>query len=198
MIIRRIAFGVFSLLFLSVAFVFAQVKKKKPATTTNVIVYADQDTIVDTTTGPRYFLFPEFYSYWPIENNDTIIKYQCYDADNAYINVDTLHDPDDIQHILFVKTFTNYLHTYIDPEGKPRPSTATKTIYRYDKTDDNTWKGYDIANNYTSELKEFKQDIVRIDTTTVVNPINHGKQLTIRKYYKVVEQKKQGEIEKDK
>jgi hypothetical protein len=198
MIRKAALFSLFIMMCLGITQVCAQVKKRKPATNTNRVVYAADTTLIDTTTGPRYFLFPEFYSYWPIENNDTIIKYQCYDENHSYINVDTLHNIADVQQILFVKNYTNYLHTYIDPEGKPKPSMVTKTIYRYDKTDDNTWKSVDVINNYESELKEYKQDIVRSDTTTSINPLNKARQITIRKYYKVVEQKKQGEIEKEK
>jgi len=56
----------------------------------------------------------------------------------------------------------------------------------------------DYGSNYISELKEFKNDIVRCDTTTVINPLTDGRQLIIRKYYKVVAQKKKGEIDVDK
>jgi hypothetical protein len=200
MIRRTALFTVAILLGIGIVHVFAQGKEKKTvdSSNTNVVVIADADSIGDSSTATRYFLFPEFYSYWPIEKDDTVIKYQCYDAENSFINIDTIHNIEDVQHILFIKTFTNYLHTYIDADGKPKPSTASKTIYRYDKTDDNTWKSFDVANSYTSELKEFKNEIVRTDTTTIINPVNNSKQLTIRKYYKVVEQKKQGEIEQEK
>ena len=178
---------------------FAQVKKKKASTKTNVVVISDAtDTLGISPDGPRFFLFPEFYSYWPINKNDTIIKYQCYDAENSYINVDTLHNIEDVQHISFAKVFTNYLHTYIDADGKPKPSTAIKTIYQYDKTGDDTWKSFDYSSNYSAELKEYKKDIVRADTTTVINPVTSNKQLTIRKYYKVAEIKKKDEIEQEK
>ncbi len=184
-------------------------KKITPAaakSTTNVEIIAENDSVsdslgldpADTTTSTRYFLFPQFYSYWPVNKNDTILKYQCYDAENSYINVDTLQDVNLIQHIQFVKVFTNFLHTYIDAEGKPRASAATKIIYRYDKTDDGMWKAFDCLNNYSSEIREFRKEIVRQDTTTVINPRSGGRQTTIRRYYRVEEQKKEGEIEQEK
>jgi hypothetical protein len=176
-----------------------QARKKKAAAKTNVVIISDAtDTLGSSPDGPRYFMFPQFYSYWPITKGDTIIKYLCYDKDDNGINVDTLHNIDDVQHISFVKVYTNYLHTYIDPEGKPRPSLASKIIYRYDKTGDDSWTSTDYGSNYISELKEHKNEIVRTDTTTVVNPITSTKQLTIRKYYKIEELKKKGEIEQEK
>lgn len=206
----------FIIVFLCFSQLYGQVSKKpvtpaKPATKTNVVVMAEINTdslnealgdslmayMNDTSTTPRYFLFPQFYSYWPIKKGDTVIKYQCYDAENSYINVDTLHNINDVQHIHFVKAFTNYLHTFIDVDGRPKPSTASKIIYKYDETDSDTWKSYDYASKYIGELKEFKSDIVRCDTTTIVHPVNKSRQLVIRKYYKVVEQKQKGEIEQD-
>ncbi len=195
---------------LGLAQAFAQGKKKKPVvqqTQTNVAVAAPTDTLVDsfgerqyvmdTSTTTRYFLLPEFYSYWPVTKGDTVIKYQCYDAENSYINIDTLSDIGEVKHIHLMKVFTNYLHTYIDAEGKPKPSTAAKTIFRYDKIDNNTWKSYDYGSTWVSELKENREEIIKQDTTTFVNAVTGGKRLTIRKYYKVTELKHKGEIDTD-
>ncbi|MCW3122873.1 MAG: hypothetical protein JWQ38_2365 [Flavipsychrobacter sp.] len=188
--------------------VWAQGKKKKPVAKepipTNVEVMAVVDSIadsayvMDTSTATRYFLFPEFYSYWPITKGDTIIKYQCYDAENSYINIDTLSDIGNVWHIHFLKVFNNYLHTYIDSEGKPKASSAAKIIFRYDRIDNDTWKSTDNISDYIGTLKEDRNDIVRQDTTTVLNTVTGGKRLTIRKYYKIIEIKHKGEIETDK
>ena len=197
---------------LSIAHVLAQGKKRKavppPPTVTNVEIVQNADSLKDleidslllpdTNTTPRYFLFPEFFSYWPISKGDTVIKYVCYDAENSYINIDTLHDIDDVRHIQLVKVFANLLHTYIDADGRPRPSSASKIIYKYDKSDNQTWKTYDAFSGFIGELKEFKNDITKQDTTTVINPLNNSKHLIIRKYYKVVEEKHKGEVEQEK
>ncbi len=201
---RSVVFVVLLLVGFGMMQAMAQGKKKKPAPAAPqedgvAMLDSNGDEITrdvrDTSTATRYFLFPEFYSYWPVVKDDTIIKYQCYDAENSYINVDTLHDIGDVQHIHFVKTFTNYLHTYIDADGRPKASTASKTIYRYDKTGNDTWKSYDYSNSYLSELQEFRSEIVRQDTTNTVNSITGARRLTIRKYYKVVELQKKGETE---
>lgn len=153
--------------------------KPKPAQT-------QEQTNVPTETN--VFYFPEFYYFWPIEKNDTTLRYECYDAHNELINVDTLHNINIVQHIYFIRSFRNYMHTYIDGDGKPSPSIVSKTLYRYDRLDNDLWKSTDLNNNYSFELKEFKQEIIRMDTTVVTDPITGTRQQSIRKYYKVKEQ----------
>jgi hypothetical protein len=150
-----------------------------------------------TTTDIHDYLFPEFYHYWPIDNNDTILKYQCYDGYNNLINVDTLHNVNNIRHIYFVKSFTNYMHTFIDADGIPKPSTVNKTIYGYDKTDIDSWNSTDYINHYDALLKENKNEIVRVDTTIVTDPVTLSQQLTIRKYYRVTELKPKNQVEEE-
>ncbi len=149
-------------------------------------VQTQEQTNVPTETN--VFYFPEFYYFWPIEKNDTTLRYECYDAHNELINVDTLHNINIVQHIYFIKSFRNYMHTYIDGDGKPSPSIVSKTLYRYDRLDNDLWKSTDLNNNYTFELKEFKKEIIRMDTTLVTDPITGIHQQSIRKYYKVQEQ----------
>ncbi len=187
---KRIALlAVIILLGISGVQVLAQNKKKgttpkggpvKDSTT------ADRLALYDSTRY-HYFLFPQFYSYWPIDNNDTILKYECFDASGNSINMDTLYNINDVQHISFVKIHTDYTQTYIDAEGKPKPQPVSKTLYKYDRTGPDTWTGLDLIYNYTSQLQEYKNDIIRTDTTTIIDPITGTRQITVRKYYKVVE-----------
>jgi hypothetical protein len=144
------------------------------------------------------YLLPEFYYFWPIDKDDTILKYECYDAQNSLVNMDTLHNISIVQHIYFIKTFRNYMHTYIDADGKPSPSAVSKTLYRYDKKESDTWKSFDLVHNFTTELKENKQDIIRKDTTYITDPITSVNHMTIRKYYRVTEIKPKEEIEIEK
>jgi hypothetical protein len=174
--------------------VFAQEKKQASSARIAKEPSLRVPNVIDTTTEIRYFLFPEFYHFWPSEKNDTILRYECYGADNSFIIADTMHSTTGIYHIYFVKSFINYTHTYIDPEGKPKPSAVTKTIYRYDRTGGDMWKGIDVSSNFVSELKEHIGEIVRMDTTVIVNPVTGNNQLTIRKYYRVEELKRKEEI----
>ena len=171
------------LLGITAVHIFAQGKKKKAANKVNT---HDQITEYDST-DYHYFLFPQFYTYWPIDNNDTILKYECYDVNMNFINVDTLYNISDVQHISFVKIYTNYTQTYIDADGKPRPQPVMKKLYKYDRTGTDTWAGFDYINHYSSTLKEYRNDIVKTDTTIITDPITGTRQLTIRKYYKVLE-----------
>lgn len=133
----------------------------------------------------RYFLFPEFYSYWPIDNNDTILRYDCYDANKDYMNADTLYDIGNAYHIYFIKGHTDYTQTIIDAEGKPHPKLILNKLFTYDRTGPDTWQAYDHVNNYSTPMKEYRKEIVRTDTTAVIDPITNTKQVTIRKYYRV-------------
>lgn len=138
----------------------------------------------------KYFYFPEFYHHWPVDHNDTILKYECYDAYNAQLNVDTLNDANVLQHIYFVKTFTNYMHTFIDVDGKPKPSVVRKTVFRYDKMESDAWKCLEYSNGNVTEVKEIKSNIVRADTTVIADPLTGANQMTVRRYYRVVEVEK--------
>jgi hypothetical protein len=165
-------------------------KKKENVPTFNYTIDDPFDQFnahVDSMNADRTFLFPEFYSYWPVDKNDTILKYECYDANHQFVNVDVMHNINDVYTIVFVKTFTDYTHTYIDAEGTPKPQPVVKTLYRYERTEGNGWKATDYTYNNISQLKEYQNKIVRTDTTVVVNPVTNVKQLTIRKYYKVEE-----------
>src|SRR4051812_43397224 len=62
----------------------------------------------------RYFLYPQFYTFWPITYNDTVLKYLCFDQDQNLVDMDTVHNILKVQHISFIKTYTDYLQTKID------------------------------------------------------------------------------------
>lgn len=164
-----------------------EVKRKPAAITPNT------DTANTRPIAPgevKYFYFPEFYHHWPVDHNDTILKYECYDAYNSQLNVDTISDANVLQHINFVKTFTNYMHTFIDVDGKPKPSVVRKTIFRYDKMESDSWRCLEYSNGNVTEVKEIKSNIVRADTTVVTDPLTGANQMTVRRYYKVVEVEK--------
>ncbi len=139
----------------------------------------------------RYFLFPEFYAYWPIDNNDTILKYECYDANHNVINMDTLHSMGDVYFISFIKKHTDYTRTIITEEGQAISLPVSRILYKYERTGQDAWKGYDLLHEYTSQLQENKSQIVRADSSYIVNAASGARQLTVRKYYKVLEIEKE-------
>ena len=177
------------LLGITAAKLLAQGKKKKPAVTVADATAKDPLAAYDSTRF-HYFLFPQFYSYWPIDNNDTILKYECFDISGRSINMDTLYNIGDVQHISLVKSYTNYTETYIDAEGKPHPQQVIKTLYKYDRTGTDSWNAYDETNHFTTQLKELRDDITRTDTTTIIDSITGTRQITVRKYYKILELEK--------
>lgn len=142
----------------------------------------------------RFFLFPEFYSYWPVTINDTVLKYECYDAMHLPLNMDTLRNLSDLHYVSFIKFYTDYLQTGIDQEGKPQPLKIANILYKYERTGSDTWTALDNINHYTTTLQEQTKNIVRADTSIITNKLTGGKQLTIRRYYKVVEVAKDNEV----
>ncbi len=174
----------------------AEEKAEEPGPVFNYLVDSPIDAFGpkgnDTAAAPstRFFLYPEFYSYWPVTVNDTILKFECYDAYNNPLNMDTLQNLGDVRYISFFKIHNDYLHTFIDQEGKPHPTPVSKKIYRYERSGANLWKAFDNLNNYTSLLQEEVSTIVRTDTTILPHPVTGNKQMTVRKYYKVTEVEK--------
>jgi hypothetical protein len=165
-------------------------KKKKPAANTQT-ASAPADTslpVNDTSTGPtRFFNFPEFYSYWPFEDYDTLFKYECFDVHRNPIYMDTLHSFDAVHYITFVRIYNDYVHTSIDAEGRPRPRPVSKILYKYERTSAQMWMAYDCVHGQRSRLQEYPTEIVRRDTTVIAHPVTGGQRLTIRQYYKVEE-----------
>ncbi len=183
------------------AHVFAQGRKKpaaKPAAKTTT-----KDTAAVATANPqlkeydstkyRYFLFPQFYSYWPITNNDTILRFECYNAEGHFVNMDTMYDVSNIKLIYLTKTYNDYTQTVIDAEGRPKPKPISRKIYQYDRTGTDTWASMDLIYNVPSKLLEYRKDIVRTDTTIIIDKVNGTRQVTIRKYYKTLEVEKDNE-----
>jgi hypothetical protein len=163
-----------------------QLNNRPGSTTAGTVPNTNETAAAKTGTVMKYFYFPEFYHHWPVDHNDTILKYECYDAHNTQLNVDTITNVNVIQHIYLVKTFTNYMHTFIDVDGKPRPSVVRKTIFRFDKQESDSWKCTEYRNNYITELKEIKTHIVRSDTTNVTDPLTGENQALVRKYYEII------------
>lgn len=140
--------------------------------------------------APRFFLYPEFYTYWPVTVNDTVLKYECYDSNHTPLNMDTLQRLNDVHYITFIKTYNDQLQTFIAQDGSPRPKPISQKLYWYERAGTDMWKAFDNQNNYTSLLQEQVNNIVRSDTTLLIDPASGEKQMTIRKYYKVVEVEK--------
>lgn len=200
---KRIAILTIAVFLVFAGQVNAQDKKKKPEQKSaeeeqvpvfNYVVDDPMDAFGPTAgqqAGPRSFLYPEFYRYWPLTVEDTVVRYECYDINHNPLNMDTLQRTTDVYYINLVKTYNDHLHTMIAQDGSPRPTPISKKLYLYERSGTNMWKAFDSKNNYTSLLQEQMNTIVRTDTTVLNDPMTGEKLITVRKYYKVIE------IEKD-
>lgn len=185
------------------AHILAQGKKKKKGGGENQ-TYITRDSVPSVTAPQkeellpnRYFLFPQFYSYWPANVNDTILKYECFDANQNPINVDTLQNVLDVKFISLVRSYTDYVNTYIDSQGKASPVPISKMLYKYDRTGADSWRSFDYSSNYVAELREYKDDVMKADTTVLIDPITGTKQLTVRRFYRVLEIEKHDSTKTD-
>jgi hypothetical protein len=159
-----------------------QASKKKAVHNSTVQAQDAGESRMDS---PAFFSFPQFYSFWPAEHNDTVLKYICYAANDSLLNVDTFSNVSEIKHIILIKTYTDYTHTYVDAEGKPQPMPVNARIYRYDRSGTDKWIGQDYQTKEYSYFREIPDEIVRTDTTVNMNPATGNRKLTIRKYYRV-------------
>ena len=130
-------------------------------------------------------LLPEFIHPGKVVKKDTDYTYEYYDFREKQINLDTLHNADDIEEVL-------YLLGYYDMRsgsgngiiGPPYMNAKLKT---YKKIDPTTWLSRDFEKKTKSQLEEYKDKITRIDTASSINKFTGTRYLRIRKYYYVKE-----------
>ena len=131
-------------------------------------------------------LLPEFYTRFPKYDKDTTWKFELYDSRDSIINIDTVQDINIVRYFSLFKSFTDSAHTYKDSNGKDQLMPVSSIIHRYDKTGDDKWISINYTNNKYTELREYKQDIVKTDTVIIVDPITGKEQSIFYKYYKVI------------
>ena len=177
---------VFLTLVISIGTGFVHLYGQENSSNDTISIPVKNDSVArQVTDTPQFVFFPEFYSFWPVDNNDTIFKYECFDAMSNLINADTLLNTNYVHYILLIKTYTDYTRTYIDEDGKPQPQPVSSKVLRYDKNGTGGWICKDFTNQEYTNLKEYRDEIIRTDTASDVNPVTGNKQLMVRKYYKV-------------
>lgn len=138
----------------------------------------------------EYCLVPEFYFFDTTYQADTSFVCECFDARDTVINPDTIHDFGSVKYIAVYKNFIDYAHTYKDYDGKEKPLPITNIIQRYDRLGRDKWMNVSYPGNKYAELREYKNDIVRVDTFINHNPVSNITSISICRYYKVVPVKK--------
>ncbi len=130
----------------------------------------------------RLLYFPEFYSPLPKKHKDTTFKYECYDSRDSILN--HVKENSEVRFISLFKSYDDPVHTYID-KGVKKPLPISSIIRRYDRVGDDKWISVDYATNKYSELKEYRNQVVRSDSVVIVDPIDKKESITIYSYYKV-------------
>ena len=159
--------------------------EKEKVPTYNIVIDDPMDAFGRNPEPAATLLFPAFYSYSPSKKNDTVFEYVCYDVRDSIINVDTLHDINQVRFISLWVRFTDKHHTYRDENGKQQLLPGQKIIKRYDKLGTDRWMSIDYATNKYIELKEYRNEIVRTETVTITNPLTKATQPRTHQYYKV-------------
>lgn len=130
-------------------------------------------------------LLPEFYTRGEKHINDTVLKYECYDATNQIILPDTLTDYKTLRYLSLIKTYPDPIQKYKDANGTLQPLPIQKIVYRYDKVGSDKWLTVDYANNKQATFQEHTTNIVRTDTASISMLPAGNYTITICKYYKV-------------
>jgi hypothetical protein len=169
---------------------FAQKGKKEPKEKVPVYNYVIDDPMDVFGRQPvkapivKYSLVPEFYR--PYRNEkDTVLDVECYDAANKIIKPDTITTASSLRYLSVVKTYPDPVNTYKDDHGVKRPLPVQQIIRRYDKVGADKWFSVDYTTNKSMTLQEFSNEIVRVDTITVIDPITSDETTHYRRYYKV-------------
>ena len=130
----------------------------------------------------RIILLPEFYHYKPVIAGDTTYKYECYHRDHSGINVDTLHNINDVHEIFYLKSY----YKFQTPPGSIISAPYLSiSLFVYERSSDDTWVGIDRKSDYKIGIKEFKNKIVSSDTAIVTNHLTGKQETIIHKYYKI-------------
>ena len=129
------------------------------------------------------FLVPDFYYLDTLRKGDTTFAYVCYDDRDSVINADTVEDFVNISYMSLFKSYIDYLHTYRD-HGKLIPLPVSLITERYDRIADDKWTNISYPSNKYTQLQEFRDDIVRIDTFKDLDSASHITIESIYKYYR--------------
>jgi hypothetical protein len=128
------------------------------------------------------YTVPEFYFPSPRKVKDTTFTFLCYDSRDTLIkevsNFDLVH-----YYSLF-KEYNDPVHTYND-NGIKKPLPISSIVKRYDQIAKDKWMSVEYPRNKYTELKGFRNTIVKTDTLGVIDPATGAGIYHIYKYYKV-------------
>ncbi len=172
-------------LILATAHLYAQGDKKKEE---KVQVYSfDAGSGMDAYSNGvpdnvRLLYFPEFYSPRATKHKDTTFKFECYDSRDTILT--QVKENSEIRFISVFKSYDDPVHAYMD-NGIKKPLPVSSIIRRYDRVGDDQWLSVDYATNKVSNLKEYRNQVVRSDSLIVLDPVSNKESITIYSYYKV-------------
>jgi hypothetical protein len=131
------------------------------------------------------YAVPEFFQYDTLHRGDTSYVYHCYDRGNRVVNMDTIHDFACIGYISLLKYFVDPGHTYKDSMGNERLLPLSRIVKRYDRTTPDKWIAIAYPGNKFSNLKEYRNIIVRTDSFSEEDRSSNTIIMSVYKYYKV-------------
>ena len=126
--------------------------------------------------------FPEFYSPRATRHKDTVFKFECYDSRDSILK--NVKENSEVRFISMFKSYDDPVNTYMD-KGVKKPLPISSIIRRYDRVGDDNWLSVDYATNKVSNLKEYRNQVIRSDSVIIVDPIDKKESITIYSYYKV-------------
>ncbi len=131
------------------------------------------------------YLVPEFYFPDEQQNGDTTLSFTCYDSRDSVMNMDTVADFNKVRYASLIKVYTDHEHTYKDDDGKRKPLPVTLIVGRYDRLGKEKWMNIAYPGNKYTELKEYRNEIVRTDSLMEEGATPNEIVLSVFRYYKV-------------
>ncbi len=157
-------------------------KKEEKVAVYTMMVDGGMDAFYTDTTV-KLLYFPEFYSHGERKHKDTTFRFECYDARDSILH--RIKDNSEIRFISEFKSYADPVHSYKDADGRKKPLPVSSIIRRYDRVGDDKWIKVDYSNNKFTELREYRNKVVRSDSLIILDPVTNKELVTIYSYYKV-------------
>lgn len=155
---------------------FAQQKHAHSHTHNTVARVADTSTAL-----PDTLFFPDFYKREPMVTDDTTWSFECYDHNNHKVMLQQLRDVEDIDHILYYKSYYKTARKTSERISAPY---VYDLIYKYVQPGPGQWMRLEPDAGLRSKYKINRKKIVRTEKVTFTSPKTKEQRTVTLRYFK--------------
>ncbi len=140
----------------------------------------------------NFYTFPFFLREYPnlsphtdgsCTNGFLNLKYIEYYEERDSITND-ISNFETVRYISMFLNYTDTFHKYKDKNGVLQYLPVTRIIRRWDRVGTDKWMYIDYLDNKFLEIKEYKEEIIKIDTSNIYDPATDMWSKNVIKYYK--------------